>query len=213
MPSSAADAALVYGLATLGLAALLDLLYQEVDPEYWFLAIPPAVPLGAYLALETPFPHLVYLLNAVLVLLVAGLYLAGYMGGADLGAVALAAAATPVVPGGLLPTVYLAVLYSAPAAAAYYAFRLYRACHAGCLRRLGLEAEGRRIVEMKWWVPRLGQAPLAEDAHETLALRNLWSERVRASPLIPWVTVFYAGYLAAAVLGEEPILALLGVAG
>ncbi len=211
MLSSALDPALAYGIATLGIAALLDLIYQEVDPEYWFLVLPPAIPLGARLALEAPSPQVVYLLNVILVLLVAGLYLAGYMGGADIGAVALAAASTPVIPGGLLPAVYLAIIYSAPVAIGYYAYRLYQVCHLRCLRSLGVEAEGRRIAGMKWWLPRLGQAPLAEDPHEALALRNLWEERVRASPLMPWVTIFYIGYLAAALLGEGPFLALLGV--
>ena len=211
MPSSAPDPAVAYGLAALGVAALLDLLYREVDPEYWFLALPPAIPLGAGLALDTPFPRLAYLLSAILVTAVAGLYLAGYMGGADLGAVALAAVATPVVPGSLLPTVYLAVVYSAPVALGYYLWKLYSACGTRCLRRLRVEVEGRRLVEMRWWAPRLDQAPLEEDPHEALALRNLWGARVRATPLMPWVTVFYTGYLAAVALGDAPVRALLGV--
>lgn len=48
------------------------------------------------------------------------------------------------------------------------------------------------------------------DPHEVVALMNAWDRELDAAPLLPQVTLLFLGLLTAVIVGDAPILALLG---
>ncbi len=202
-------------LVVLGAAGVLDLVYREVDPEVWLVSLPPAVALGAVSVVDAGYLGGMwwapYVLGLVPVVLLAGLYVSGLVGGADLGALALVAVGVPVIEGSILPPVYLAVVYGAPVAAGYYVYSLARVCGLRCVARGRAVLDAGRLLELKWWHPRGLGEPVVE-AHEALASAGVWG-RVEASPLLPMVFVVWVGFVAALVVGDDPLVAVLGLGG
>jgi len=198
----------LYVAVVLGVAAALDAIYREVDPELWLASLPLALVLGAASIYTRGYPGplwLPYAMGGLLFLAVTALYLLGLIGGADVGAVALLWLGVPVA-GEVLPALYTSLLYSAPLAAGYYLVKLGGKCGLSCVVR-GYRVRGEELLGMRWWAPRGYR--LEADVHELVAVEGLYGSYVRASPLLPWVTVLYLGYLASLALGDRPILALL----
>ncbi len=208
-----AQAAVAYTTLVLVAAGLLDLVYREIDPELWLVALPPAIPLGGYLAYNYGFEGVPwwtpYVLNMVVVVLMAAMYVLGYVGGADVGAVLLVAVGLPVLPGSLLPTLYVAIVYSVPFTAAYYAWKLYTVCGLKCVVRGRALLKGEEAARIDWIQPRdLGEALL--DAHELVARADAWDREVYATPLFPTVFLIAVGLLVTIIVGDTPIWNLLG---
>lgn len=190
---------------------MLDYFYREVDPEIWIIPAPLAIALGLastvhYTQLPLWFP---YLFNGVIVGVVALIYYLGFMGGGDLAAVAFTSVALPVIHGSVLPTSLLMILYSGLYLPLYYLGELLRRCGSTCLPRLRARVTGYELVgKYKWWHP-LGWR-IEGDPHEVVALMNAWDRELDAAPLLPQVTLLFLGLLTAVIVGDAPILALLG---
>ena len=197
-----------YVAVILGFSAVLDALYREIDPEVWYVSLPLATALGVGSLLESGFrgPLWVpYLLGGLVLASLAILYYVGLMGGADVGAAALLWLGLPVY-GQALPTIYTALLYSAPIVALYYLYKMAGACRLRCIAG-GPRVKGSQLLAMRWWAPRGYR--IEGDVHELLAEQNLYDESLRATPLMPWVTILFAGFLLTLVFGDGPIIELL----
>jgi len=193
------------------IAAVLDFLYRDIDPELWLVGLPPAISLGAAcLSASTyPFsPWLPYIMGGILVLLFFILYYAGYIGGADLGAATLLWLGTPAHPleEGMLPGIYGALLYSIPFIIVYMFIVSWKKCGLKCIVK-GVPMKGWKLVEEKWWAPRGYKLEL--DVHELVAVEGLYDRMVRATPLMPLVAFLAAGYIAYLLLGDRPLLRVL----
>ena len=217
----AAQAAVVAGL--LGYAAARDLRYREVDPLYWALAAFLAAPLAPFCWSRVPGGMLAPTVasNAATVGLVAILARLCLVGGADVAALALLAAAYPALPDGFPSAVAAALYASAAEAAAAPVFCVYNliarrrlALRAGsllpyCLLGIAVTvAEGR---SRPWWYPLRAPggasgdrwACVAEDPHEAWArLASARGEEAPtwATPGFPFLPFMLAGFLASLAL-------------
>ncbi len=180
-------------------------MYREVDTELWIASLPLGLALGYASLTGYPLPRsLPYALTLPLVLVLLVLYALGYLGGADAWLSLFLALALPVPPGSLLPTLYLAFLYSAPFAVAYYLWELYRFCGLSCVARLKARVRGADLAgELRWWLPR--GVRLVGDPHEVVAAEALWDREVYASPLLPMITLVFLGLVVAVLVGDTPV--------
>ncbi len=198
-----------YFIMVLGLAGLSDLRHREVEPLLWAVALPAAPGLAAYglYSKGLPMETAVLLAAASLAPSIAAalLYRLCMLGGADAAALAFAGLAGLGLPNwSFIPPGILAVLYSIPAAAALLASEaLLAGCLAGCMASA---AEVARSHRRMWLVfPH----PASEDCGLSGDPPTLASQGERGRVAIPLVAALALGGLAAAVLGDGPILSLL----
>ncbi len=227
-------------LSFLAYASYLDVRYREVEPAYWYAALRILAPLGAlmvYESLRAPIPHRVVVAqlaaDAAAVAAALATYLAGLLGGGDLLAVALIAAATPLGDSSLLPPALLALLYGSLASLAHVIrfclvnvarhrarlaelarrrglWRALAACFTSTPMRVG-EALARGWLYPASW--EVGPYRLVEEDPPAL-LAQVASERgydawVWVTPGLPEVLYIALGYLAALLVGDQPIRILM----
>jgi len=204
-------AALWTGLI-LGVAGVLDLVYREVDPELWMVGLPLALALGAAGMAGQDYPGplwLPYLMGGLLAASFLALYWLGLLGGADVWAAVLLWLGVPAY-NTLLPSLYGALLYSAPLTVAYVITVSARRCGIDCVVR-GVPMEGWRLVEERWWAPRGYR--MESDVHELVAVEGLYDRMVRATPLMPLVAFIAVGYIVYLLVGDRPLLHSIGGCG
>ena len=176
-----------------------------MDSELWISSLPLGLALGYASLTGYPLPSILpYALTLPLVLILLALYAIGYLGGADAWLSLFLALALPVPRGSLLPTLYLAFMYSAPFTIAYYLWELYRYCGFPCTASLKARVRGVDLArELRWWLPR--GVRLVGDPHEVVAVEDLWEKEVYASPLLPMVTLVFLGLVVAVIVGDRPV--------
>jgi len=211
VPSGFLDTVILfYFVLVLGLAGLSDLRHREVEPLLWAAALPAAPGFAAY-GLYTrglPLDAAAVLAAASLAPALAGLalYRLCLLGGADVAALAFVGLAGLGLPTWkILPPGLLAVVYSAPASLLLLAAEAFSAgCVFDC--RVPPEEVARRHRRM-WLVftpPAGGEGCSLSVDSPTLA-----SQGARGRIAIPLVAALALGGLAAAVVGDEPLLSLL----
>lgn len=189
----------------------MDYLYREVDPELWIIPAPAGLALGLVsVARNFPGPlWLPYLFNAFIILVFYLLHRLDLLGGADLAAVIFVSLSLPVLKDSIMPTVVLVTLYSAPFILGYYLLELGVRCGLTCVKRFRVKAKGSELVSRyRWWYPSSWR--IEGDPHEVIARMNAWDRMVEASPLLPLVTALSLGLITSIILGDTPIIALLG---
>ncbi len=198
-----------YFVSVLVIAGLSDLRHREVEPLLWAVALPAAPGLAAYglysrgLTLE----EAALLAGASLVPAVAAalLYRLCMLGGADAAALAFAGLAGLGLPSwSIIPPGILAVLYSIPAAAALLASE---AVLAGCFSRCRASAVEVARSHRRMWL--VFPSPASEGCGLAGDPPTLASQGGTGRVAIPLVAALALGGIAAAVLGDGPILSLL----
>ncbi|MEB3860611.1 MAG: hypothetical protein GSR84_00135 [Desulfurococcales archaeon] len=207
----------VVAVVVMGVAGILDLLYREIEPLYWFYA----TLLGGLAYLKThggllgqAEPILLGLALAP-ALVMAGLYAAGLMGGADVLAMVFLSLAYPLAPGSLLPVPVLAILYASPLSVAHRIWMLCRVVRGPrCLVSGRIRVPGYRLLSdprLRWWLvsdKRAGGLDVGGETWEIVAKLGP-REPVEATPGLPYVTHLAAGTILAVILGDDPVLGLV----
>lgn len=208
-----------YNLVILGLAGLLDVRSREVDPRFWLLAIALGLPVTLWVNVENLRVLVVYqLLSLVVVIVAYAMYRTCMIGGADVLAFLTITLIAPLIPGSLVPTLYLAILYATIPGVAYQLYSAYLACGGlklGCMMRFRFKVKARLIVEdprFRWWLVEGGGECSIEGDPKQLAVKasggNLESY-ITASPGHPYVAHLAVGYAIALILGDKPIVNLI----
>ncbi|MCE4617891.1 MAG: hypothetical protein F7C37_00420 [Desulfurococcales archaeon] len=201
----------MFTVGVFAVAGVMDFVYREVDPELWIIPAPIGVALGITNVLkyyEGPL-WLPYLVNGLIAVVFLVMYWLEFMGGADLAAVLFVAVSLPIVDNAIMPSVLLMLLYSAPFVLGFYVFELTRRCGLNCLLRLKVRVKGKELVsKYRWWHP--SGVRIEGDPHEVVAKMNAWDKTIEASPLLPLVTLMFLGLIMAIIIGDGPIIALLG---
>ena len=210
---------LIYVLAVLAYAGFLDVRLREIPPGYWFIAIVVGLPITLAVNIGDLRVLLLYqLLSLIVVVPSYVMYRACMLGGADVLAFLTVAVLAPLAPGGIIPLLYLAVLYATIPAIAYHVYSASLACKGlslRCMLNVKFKVKAKAIVEdprFKWWlVEARGECNVEEDPR-VLALkvsRGDLEAHVIASPGHPYVAHLAIGYLIALIIGDKIILKLL----
>ena len=206
-----------YIIVVMTVAGVLDLLYREIEPLYWVYS----TLVGAVLYLKEAGHlleelSLIHMILAILpVLVVAALYMAGAIGGADLLALVFLAASSPYLPGDILPVTVQAVIYASIPSLIHRIIMAWRGCgRASCLLSGRVRVEGWRLLRdprFRWWLVsdrRLGKPAIDLENWEAVARLGGGEAVVEASPGLPYTAHLAVGTVAASLLGDEPILRL-----
>ena len=216
----------VYVLIVLVIAGLLDVVYREIEPLYWYIASKA----GALLVLaeasygaslyggEYYYMVMVYLLlSLVPVIVVLALYRLCMIGGADVGAIAFIAVTLPLHAGSLVPPIYLIIIYTLAPMAAYSAYIYLARCKGPLIRCLRgpVVVDTRELLvrrEYMWWMPSVGGCSIGLYKDEAVFRRYKGlKRRVEASPGNPYVSFIAVAYIIFLFIGDYPMRYLLGV--
>ncbi|GBF09618.1 hypothetical protein apy_13430 [Aeropyrum pernix] len=199
-------------------AGLMDALWREIEPAYWYLAVKTSLLVfAASLYLEgglasAPSKALVHVsLTLILVAVSLALFKLCLLGGSDVAAFVLVAVSSPYSPGLPIPPLAVALIASAPLAAIYITVS-----HVRLRRRGGLLTPEDLAFDprFKWWIPRVEGEVVERFFHgcrldaDPPALAALTGRRVRAEPGIPlvaFIALGYLAYVAAELLAIQPI--------
>ncbi|MEN3000124.1 MAG: A24 family peptidase [Acidilobaceae archaeon] len=211
--------ALAYVTLVMIFAGISDIRTREVDPRLWLLAGIPGAPLALLTAVSEPFMYFLSLLLSLLVVAAAYvLYRLCIIGGGDVLAMLFIAVISPI--GTIIPSLFLAVLYSSvPSVLAqvYYNYRFCRSLKLSCLMAGSHEVEARRLLEdpaLRWWGVR-EEFCSEEDPHDIIMRISGGdlSAKVRASPGHPYVAHLAVGLLLTLLIRDMPILMWLEILG
>lgn len=207
------------------IAGVLDAVYREVEPLYWYIATKAGILVSIAVAGYGASLYgggyyyllLVYtLLSLIPVAVVGVLYKLCMIGGADVGAIAFIALSMPVVEWSLLPPVYLILLYTLVPLIAYNIYVSLRHCRglrAGCLKG-SIDVDRDSLLsskEYRWWMPEVEGCSI-EGYKDELVFRYHGgsSGTVKASPGNPYVAFIAIAYLIFLLLGDYPIRYFIG---
>lgn len=209
-------APVVYTLLILLYAALLDVKSREIPPRYWLLVVPLGLPLTLIAYRDSITVLLVYqALSLAVIAVTYVMYRACMIGGADVLAFLAIAILAPRLPDGIIPSLYLSILYASIPGFAYQLYSAILACQGfkiPCVLGLKFKVKARLILEdqrFKWWlVESRGDCSIESDPRE-LALKasngNLEAYIV-ASPGHPYIAHLTIGYMLSMILGDKPLL-------
>ncbi len=205
-----------YIIVVMVVAGLLDLLYREIEPLYWvYLTLAGAILYlkeAGHILEELSLVHMALAILPVLV--VAVLYMAGAIGGADLLALVFLAASSPYLPGNILPVTVQAVIYASIPSLIHRIFMAWRACGVSCIVSGRVRVEGWRLLRdprFRWWLVsdrRLGRPAMDLENWEAVARLGGGEAVVEASPGLPYTAHLAIGTLIASLVGDEPIIRL-----
>lgn len=203
-------AAMLYLALTFTGASVMDLRHREIEPLYW-VALFPAAPALAVAGLAERDLSLAASLLLALVSLFPGmvalvLYRLCMLGGADAAALLLLGlAGLGLDSWSLLPPSVTAIIYTAPAAAL---IAVARAVEARCpLSCRVTPKEAIRSHSRMWLIPSVGSDGCGIGSD----VSSLSVEGGEAKLDIPLVAALGLGVLASIILGDEPLLRLLGL--
>lgn len=221
----------IYALGVLIAASYTDWRYREVEPLYWYVTAKIGVPLGilalieyhGVLDLKALLPLIIA--NLVGILVIAGMYAVGLMGGADLAAVAFVALSSPIAgltgskaPAALLGVLYASVLQASALPVAICMYNKLRGTSPGGVRCFfAVKEPASKAITRRWWFPvsERGLPSFAIDSwpHEELAAKLELEgpdTSVQVSPGIPFLIFYAIGFLIVVIIGQKPLEALLG---
>lgn len=212
-------AAPLFAAIVMTVAGLLDLLYREMEPLYWFYAtlIGGLLYLSEYHWLLARADLILVGLALVPVGLMLALYMAGVMGGADVMAMLFLSLAYPLAPDALLPIPVLTILYASIPSLAHRVWMASRVCgKPRCLLAGKVRVEAWRLLRdprLRWWLvsdKRLGGLDVGAEIWEVVAKLGP-KELVEVSPGLPYVAHLAVGFITALILGDRPVLWALRV--
>lgn len=190
-------------------ASVMDLRHREIEPLYW-IALFPAAPALAVAGLAERDFSLATSILLTLVSLLPGiiamvLYRLCMLGGADAAALLLLGLAGLGLDSWMiLPPSLTAVAYAAPAA---IVIAIARAAEARCLFSCRVTPEEAvRSHSRMWLIPSVGSGGCGVGSD----ISSLAGSGGEARLDIPLVAALGLGVLASIILGDEPLLGLLG---
>lgn len=200
-----------YFVAVLAVAGLSDLRHREVEPLLWAIALPAAPGAAAYGLYSRGFPSDLSILLLLASLAPAGasiiLYKLCLIGGADAAAlvfVGLAGLGLPTWE--ILPPGLIATLYSIPAAILILALE---AVGAGCLLNCRAAPDEVARSHRRMWLVFPLDTGSVDGCSLAVDPPTAASQGGRGRVAIPLVAALSLGGLAAAVIGDTPIISLL----
>ena len=207
-------------LAILLIASYWDLKKREINPDLWYLSAKISLPFtiyGAYLdlrAFSKEFIKISILLDLVVVALYIALFLLGFMGGADVGAVVVTALAVPYLK---LRFRYAMFLIPVAFVVAFLGSLLQLLWHAiivctlnlrfpegfrGIRCPIRLRVKVKRLLKLRWWFLYGGkffeEFSLEEWPHYRIAevIESRGPDAiVEATPGMPHIFFYMLGYL------------------
>ena len=207
-------------LAILLVASYWDLKKREINPDLWYLSAKISLPFtiyGTYLDLKTFARGLIkisILLDLVVILLYLGLFLLGFMGGADVGAVIVTALSVPYLKLRIghttffMPVAFLVAFLGSLLQLLWHAVMVcnlnlrFPEGFRGIKCPLRLRVKIKRLLKLRWWFLYGGkffeEFSLEEWPHYRIAevMKSRGPDAVvEAVPGMPHVFFYMLGYV------------------
>lgn len=210
----------IYLLIILSIASYWDLKRREINPDLWYISIKTSLPFtiySVYLSFKSPiegFIRIAIILDVTVVLLYIILFLIGFIGGADVGAVVLTAIAMPyldVEKFHMIPALPIVFIVAFIGSILQIIWNIGYVCtlnlkfpegFKGIKCPLRLRVKARRLLRMRWWFLYSGkfleEFSLEEWPHYRIAetIESKGEETpIEVVPGMPHILFYTIGYL------------------